>query len=69
MNITIHDMKFSIRTCTCLRRSKITTKAELEQWTKEDLINLRNMHVRQLNEILERKDLKLKESNTTLTSY
>ena len=62
MNITIYDMNFSVRTYTCLRRSKINTKQELEQWTKEDLLNLRNMHVRQLNEILRRKDVKLKET-------
>ena len=55
-------MNFSVRTYTCLRRSKINTKQELEQWTKEDLLNLRNMHVRQLNEILRRKDVKLKET-------
>ena len=55
-------MNFSVRTYTCLRRSKINTKQELEQRTKEDLLNLRNIHVRQLNEILERKNVKLKES-------
>ena len=31
MNITIYDMNFSVRTYTCLRRSKINTKQELEQ--------------------------------------
>jgi len=60
MNITIYDMDFSVRTYTCLRRARINTKQELEQWTKEDLLKLRNIHVRQLNEILERKDVKLK---------
>jgi DNA-directed RNA polymerase subunit alpha len=62
MDITIYDMDFSVRTYACLRRSKINTKQELEQWTKEELLTLRNMHVRQLDEILERKDVKLKET-------
>ena len=55
-------MDFSVRTYTCLRKSKINTKQELEQWTKEDLLKLRNIHIRQLNEILRRKDVKLKET-------
>lgn len=62
MNTTIYDMKFSVRTYSCLRKSKINTKQELDQWTKKDLLNLRNMHVRRLNEILKRKDVKLKET-------
>lgn len=61
MGITIYDMDFSVRTYNCLRRSSINTKQELERWTKEELLTLRNMHIRQLNEILERKDVKLKE--------
>jgi len=54
-------MDFSVRTYNCLKRSRINTKQELERWTKEELLTLRNMHVRQVNEILERKDVKLKE--------
>ena len=61
MDIKIYDMNFSLKTYSCLRRSNINTKNELEQWTKENILNLRNMHIKQLNEILERKDIKLKD--------
>ena len=51
---TIEELEFSVRTYNCLKRAGIDTLAALTQCTEEDIIKVRNMGKRSLDEIVEK---------------
>ena len=53
---TIEELDFSVRTYNCLKRAGISTVADLTQLTKEDVLKIRNMGLKWLDEIIEKLD-------------
>ena len=60
---TIKDMNLSLKTFTCLKMAKIYTIDDLKGSTREDLLKLRCMNERQVDEIVNRNNITLKETN------
>lgn len=54
--ITIDELDFSVRTFNCLKRGNINTVADLIQKSPSDLMKVRNMGKKSLDEIIKRLD-------------
>ena len=55
--MTIEEMELSVRSYNCLKRAGIDTVQDLIQKTKEDMLKVRNLGVKSIDEVSE----KLKE--------
>ena len=62
LEMTIEELDLSVRSYNCLKRAGINTVEELIQKTQEDMIKVRNMGRKSLEEV----DLKLEELNLSL---
>ena len=65
-NISIDEMNFSVRTYSCLRRGCISTLEELSNTTESDLMKIRNLGTKSMEEIVSKLDeygIKLAENN------
>ena len=51
MEMTIEDLDFSVRSYNCLKRANINTVADLTQKTEEDMIKVRNLGRKSLEEV------------------
>ena len=58
----IEDLDFSVRTYNCLKRANINTVADLLAKTEEDMMKVRNMGKKSLEEVV----LKLDEMGLSL---
>lgn len=54
VNKNISELELSVRSNNCLRRAKIYTIGDLAQKTREDLMRIRNLGWRSLNEIVDK---------------
>jgi DNA-directed RNA polymerase subunit alpha len=64
-DIKIDDLDFSNRTYNCLKRQGIETLDELSNYTREELMNIRNFGEKSLDEVREKLkdyDLQLRET-------
>jgi len=59
---TIKDMDLSLRTYTCLRMANIYTIDDLNKCAREDLLKLRYMNEKQVDEIINKNNITLKET-------
>ena len=64
-NLKIENLQFSKSTFNCLNRANITTIGELLCYSKEDLLRIRNLGVKCLNEIIDT----LKKHDLELPNY
>ena len=65
-DLNIEDMNFSVRTYHCLKKAKIHTLVDLTKRTVKDLLKIRNLGRKSVEEIsfkLKLWGLKLKEKN------
>jgi DNA-directed RNA polymerase subunit alpha len=51
MEMTIEDLELSVRSYNCLKRAGINTVAELVQKTEEDMMKVRNLGRKSLDEV------------------
>jgi DNA-directed RNA polymerase subunit alpha len=51
MEMTIEDLELSVRSYNCLKRAGINTVAELVQKTEEDMMKVRNLGRKSLEEV------------------
>ncbi|MGI6091766.1 MAG: DNA-directed RNA polymerase subunit alpha [Negativicutes bacterium] len=65
MEMTIEDLDLSVRSYNCLKRAGINTVAELVQRTEEDMMKVRNLGRKSLDEVKK----KLHELGLSLTEY
>lgn len=65
MEMTIEDLDLSVRSYNCLKRAGINTVAELVQKTEEDMMKVRNLGRKSLEEVKK----KLIELGLALTKY
>lgn len=65
MEMTIEDLDLSVRSYNCLKRAGINTVAELVQKTEEDMMKVRNLGRKSLDEVKK----KLHELGLSLTEY
>ena len=56
LSLTIEELDFSVRTFNCLKRAGIETVEDLTNRTYEDMIKVRNLGKRSLEEIIEKLD-------------
>lgn len=52
LNMTIEEMEFSIRTYNCLKRAGIKTVRDLTEMTEDDMLKVRNLGRKSLDEII-----------------
>ena len=64
LSMSIEDLELSVRSSNCLRRAGINTVEELCNKTPDDMIKVRNLGKKSLDEVL----LKLKQLNLHLRS-
>ncbi len=64
LDMVIEDMDFSVRTYNCLKRANINTVGDLTAKTEEEMMKVRNLGKKSLEEIL----LKLEEYDLVLAS-
>lgn len=62
MEMTIEDLDLSVRSYNCLKRAEINTVADLMQKSEEDMIKVRNLGRKSLEEVKK----KLQELGLTL---
>lgn len=62
MDMTIEDLDLSVRSYNCLKRAEINTVADLMQKSEEDMIKVRNLGRKSLEEVKK----KLQELGLTL---
>lgn len=62
LDMTIEDLDFSVRTYNCLKRAGINTVGDLVTRTEEDMMKVRNLGRKSLEEVI----LKLEELNFSL---
>ena len=61
LEMTIEDLELSVRSFNCLKRASINTVEELTQRSEEDMMKVRNLGRKSLDEVLEKlKELGLK---------
>ena len=61
MNMSIDELELSVRSYNCLKRAGINTVSELTNKTSDDMMKVRNLGRKSLEEVLEKlKDLGLK---------
>jgi DNA-directed RNA polymerase subunit alpha len=66
LDMTIEELDLSVRSYNCLKRAGINTVAELVQKNEEDMIKVRNLGRKSLEEViqkLEEMDLGLKKTD------
>ena len=54
LNITIEELDLSVRSYNCLKRAGINTVEDLRQKTYEDMLAVRNLSERCLEEIIDK---------------
>ena len=64
LDTTIEEMELSVRSYNCLKRAGINTVEDLTQKTKEDMLKVRNLGLKSLEEVIN----KLKELGFDLKS-
>jgi predicted DNA-binding protein (UPF0251 family) len=52
-SISVDDAELSVRTWNCLKNSNVTDLNQLVYWRKKDLLNIKNMGRKSVNEIIE----------------
>ena len=62
LDMTIEELDMSVRSYNCLKRAGINTVQELTQRTEEDMMKVRNLGRKSLEEVME----KLSELNLSL---
>ena len=66
LDMTIEDLDLSVRSFNCLKRADINTVADLTEKTEDDMMKVRNLGRKSLEEVkkkLEELGLALKDSN------
>ena len=66
LDMTIEDLDLSVRSFNCLKRSNINTVADLAEKTEDDMMKVRNLGRKSLEEVkkkLEELGLTLKQNN------
>ena len=66
LDMTIEDLDFSVRSFNCLKRANINTVADLAEKTEDDMMKVRNLGRKSLEEVkkkLEELGLTLKQNN------
>ena len=66
--VTIEQVGFSVRTYNCLNRVGVKTLGELADKTQEELLKVRNLGERNLEEIMDNTSPEQKKQNLTLES-
>ena len=62
----IEEMELSVRSYNCLKRANINTVEDLTQKTREDMLKVRNLGLKSIDEVLEKLNeygLSFKESD------
>ena len=66
LEMTIEELELSVRSSNCLKRANINTVEELTEKTEEDMLKVRNLGKKSLDEVknkLEELGLSLKETD------
>ena len=66
LDMTIEDLDLSVRSFNCLKRANINTVADLAEKTEDDMMKVRNLGRKSLEEVkkkLEELGLTLKQNN------
>ena len=54
LDMPIEEMELSVRSYNCLKRANINTVEDLIQKTREDMLNVRNLGLKSIDEVLEK---------------
>ena len=54
LDMPIEEMELSVRSYNCLKRANINTVEDLIQKTREDMLKVRNLGLKSIDEVLEK---------------